>query len=507
MACKYKGCNEPVNSPVDNEYCVFHAPKEYKGITVEEFNKLIFEKINKAVQGRESGIFRGYIFPGDISFNTLEIPVHLDFGDALFCCRVHFTNCIFRDFMDFSYCVFQHKVAFTNVTFGDLVQFNFAKFSCDKESRYDGTNMTIFNHTIFEKVAIFHRSEFFTPARFIGGEFKSIADFSYAQFKNQGQFPATIFKGKANFSNAIFDKPMEFNDSIFNSEVSFRGTIFKNKAEFIKTEFKGELDCHDTEFHNIADFWLARFNNNVNFVENLIKNKISFRGIKFSENVVFYFQRPIFKEEDYNNILINFERVRFNPFAAHFEGIKIGNSKKHDDKNKPIVIFRYCQLKDTYFTNSNIILFSFYKSSFDQARFISCRWGENKDTIPIIPYIKNKTYDRKNIIREEELFDEIKKLESDGEKKRKLIEDYQIEDLSRREDIAALYRRMKTALDNTKDYQQASWFYFNEFEMKRRHLEEQIENSKPKWKIFRWQPCIWLNHQRKKIFSRYGLHP
>jgi len=29
-----------------NEYCVFHAPKGQKGISLEEFNELVFERIN-----------------------------------------------------------------------------------------------------------------------------------------------------------------------------------------------------------------------------------------------------------------------------------------------------------------------------------------------------------------------------------------------------------------------------------------------------------------------------
>lgn len=60
------------------------------------------------------------------------------------------------------------------------------------------------------------------------------------------------------------------------------------------------------------------------------------------------------------------------------------------------------------------------------------------------------------------------------------------------EDVASLYRRMKTALDRTKDYQQASWFYFNEFEMKRKALEQEIESDPSK-----------IRQILKKLFSKY----
>ena len=38
------------------EYCVFHAPKDKKGVSLEEFNKLVFEEMNKA---KEQKVFRG----------------------------------------------------------------------------------------------------------------------------------------------------------------------------------------------------------------------------------------------------------------------------------------------------------------------------------------------------------------------------------------------------------------------------------------------------------------
>ena len=46
--CEYEGCDLQVNFPHDEKFCVFHAPKESKGITVDQFNKKIFtHKIEK----------------------------------------------------------------------------------------------------------------------------------------------------------------------------------------------------------------------------------------------------------------------------------------------------------------------------------------------------------------------------------------------------------------------------------------------------------------------------
>ena len=66
--CEYEGCNLPINKPHDNKFCIFHAPKERKGITVEKFNEMIFqEKIEK-----NDFNFEGYVFPGKTIFPKVK---------------------------------------------------------------------------------------------------------------------------------------------------------------------------------------------------------------------------------------------------------------------------------------------------------------------------------------------------------------------------------------------------------------------------------------------------
>ena len=64
-------------------------------------------------------------------------------------------------------------------------------------------------------------------------------------------------------------------------------------------------------------------------------------------------------------------------------------------------MFRYCQLEDVYFAGNNMSFFSFYKSNFDQARFVSCDWREEKDSVLKLPY------KRKNILFEDYLYSNI----------------------------------------------------------------------------------------------------
>jgi len=76
-----------------------------------------------------------------------------------------------------------------------------------------------------------------------------------------------------------------------------------------------------------------------------------------------------------------------------------------------------------------------------------------------------------------------------------------LEDLVSLEEIATLYRRFKNSLDNTKDYEQAGWFYFNEFEMRRKAC---IENSKSKFRKLKPRHMLYSMY---RVFAGYGEKP
>ena len=418
MACKYPKCDEPVNSPHDEEHCLFHAPVEKKGVNLADFNYRIFERINNIRQGnhgkdksaRQVFNSRGFIFLGDIDFNDFEEKYKKILG---------FNSSAFFDDADF-----HGNVNFSEITFENDVSFNNAKFY-------------------------------------------KIADFSNAKID-----------GKAVFINAHFY-----------GRSSFQETRFLDDVVFTKAEFN----------HTI--FIFAEFNKIVYFIENTIHADLDFAKVRLGGNAEFYLQSPYFQinEGSPRPIIINFDRVQFFPFHSFFQNIRSPkvNNKSANIKDgifdMPLIKFRFCSLKDIYFIQDDMFLFSFHSSYFDVAMFISCNWGQMKTRMT-----------RRNIIFEENFINYINCYKPSVELKSKLIR-FQLGNITY-DDVAALYRRMKTALDRTKDYQEASWFYFNEFEMKRKAMEEEIENSKPKWKILRWQPCIWLNQQRKKAFSRYCLY-
>jgi uncharacterized protein YjbI with pentapeptide repeats len=457
---------------------------------------LIFDQI---VGG--NNIFRGYVFPDGIDFSKRikEFNQPVDFSDAKFEGKIKEGN-------------FKNScVVFSGVNFKSGVSFLGAEFSGgNAEFRgvsFSGSDL-IFNEPEnnsksekFSKEIFNNKTTNFSNAKFNGG----IANFRNAKFYNENIFfiGAEFSGGKAEFGGAKF----------LGGEANFMGALFsRGNADFFQTTFSGEgvifgkakftggiAYFRSTVFSGkTANFIGAEFSNRILFYKNQIKCSLDFSFVEISDKSRFDFCDPEFIKSE-ENIKILFKGIIFNPFATYFENIKgiSENKNKRNNIINPAIIFRYCNLKDAYFTNNDISIFSFYKSAYDEARFYSCNWkNEKRDKIlKIIPY------KRKNIICDEQLY-ELAECSDDKEKFKK---DYEIEDLNGYNEIATLYRRFKTSLDNTKDYSEAGKFYFNEQEMKRKALREKFE----KWwrSILNGEMWKWLLYSLYKVFMGYGEKP
>jgi len=388
--CSYTGCDKPVNSPYDREHCIFHAPKDRKGISDQEFNNLIFEQINQSDFG-----FHGYIFPTWISFGHITFDGVANFSGARFQGKSHRLA---------SGLTVKSCVGFDGTRFLRSANFNDTEFSCGD--------------------VLFQAAEFRGPAYFAAARF---------------------LEGKAYFSRATF---------------------------------------HDR----------------VLLIFNTINEGLDFSEISLGRASVFYFARPDFHANSTQGSQITFSRVRFDPFTAYFERVfSDGQVQQEDILKRPVIIFRYCQLKDVHFADNDMSLFSFYKSSFDEARFTSCSWTHVKDTALRIPYR------RRNVISEEQLFSSLQNSIGSEKERQRIRERYEIKDLKDYTEIASLYRRMKTAMDRTKDYQEAGWFYFNEFEMKRLASRGKEASGASTGTSFRG--CRRLLYWLYKVIAGYGEKP
>lgn len=425
-ACKYEGCNHPINRPYDDNYCVFHAPKEFKGISVSQFNELIFEKIEK-----EDFNFEGFVFPGDIHFKK---------------------DTQFREKSTFNSALFLGETNFTEVRFLKGVSFRRA---------------------LFTAAVNFRKSAFLGITDFFSTHFSSNADFIAVQFRGGTSFISSQFEGESDFFSAKFAR-----------DVDFYSTQFFNNVNFKRVKFGGNINFSSTKFFK-----------EVYFVENEIKQLMEFNNISFTNDSLFYFQNPKFVIEPEKTLSIIFQKVQFIPFRTFFENFTVSKSRTNKEFS-PAILFRYCQLKDVYFSNNQMSYFSFYNSSFDEARFISNEWKYRMDKVLLFP-VK-----RRNILFEERLHFFLGN--SENGKKEKLLKNFQIQTLNLKE-IEGLYRRIKIAHDRLKNYQESGKFFYNECETKRLSFRQNFKRYPLHKRIrylFKLQIFNWY-----KLLAGYGERP
>jgi len=424
------------------------------------------------------------------AYPRCDKPAALPFGQCL--CRFHapseskgippdtFNQLIFHQIEEKDYnfegYVFPGGISFRKddkpVVFDDHVNF--------RKARFEGQLYPRPRYAIEDVCADFSGVQFqkgvdFTEADFAGG----LAGFFRTVFEGRGLvFAMTRFSHGAAFMSARFSCDM----------VWFTRPTFGGTADFVSAEFLG----------GAVTLWHCTFRGDIRFAGNKIHCNFTFAENHLDERSIFYLDRPVFKPGRREGNHMIFDRVRFNPFATFFQGISSPLPLEEQSPLKnPSIIFRSCQLKDVYFSANDMTLFSFHKSSFDQALFTSSRWGEARDKILCF------RYRRKNVIFEEQILTHLENRVDGDDERRRIRGVYRVEDLRDYEEVASLYRRMKTALDGTKDYQEAGWFYFNEFEMKRLALKDRLKNRS--W-ISRLFSRLSL-YNMYKAFAGYGEKP
>jgi len=222
----------------DSNYCVFHAPEGKKGKSVDQFNRIIFERINQSKATGKECRLSGTVFMDDISFSLYNkdnpLP-EIDLEKTFFPKKVsfymtHFSNyALFREAefkgeADFRGAMFKgERVSFEKATFNKLVQFNCAEFY----QINDGDPTTCFN------AAVFHGD-----AEFRGTEFNSYVTFQAAIFKQTADFHETKFQDRADFLNVEIEKMLRM-EKVDLSKLSFLDTDLR-KVNFLDCTFPKE---------------------------------------------------------------------------------------------------------------------------------------------------------------------------------------------------------------------------------------------------------------------------
>ncbi|MDD4050967.1 MAG: pentapeptide repeat-containing protein [candidate division Zixibacteria bacterium] len=551
MKCKYPDCVFDALSGKD--LCIFHAPVDEKYKDEAAFRGAI----QREVIEKHNYKCNGFVFPFPVDFaQEFDRPVdfkdavfhkHADFANAAFESEVSFENTRFLEGAIFSGARFISRTSFDRSKFDGRCGSNDSKMLCadfrkaifrgDISFRATGFNGgtvdfsgakaaggIVFAATSFTGKAIFEHVEFssghawFRECRFRGDSsfwyakfMGEITDFSESQFIASADFQNCTFdKGQARFKGTSFNGEVaDFYGSSFSGDVFFRNAVFGSKqVRFTNAKFLGgETDFTDAVFAcESAFFNKAKFAHDVLFIRNKISSIMDFSEITFEAGATFHFRTPIFDRKTLLNANIVFYRVRFNPFLTHFMDIRTDASKLASRiVDMPAMVFRFCELKDVYFADNDMSLFSFFQCVFfEESFFVGCTWGWTREKIlGCGPFLRFK---RAFQINEDLRFSQKKSLaliESDGKFPSiggpiRFPDNYS--------DIAEIYLRMKSASDRAKDYQRASWFYFNEFEMKR--LDNKTKKTtEPQKQGGGRSYGKFLLYSAYKLFAGYGEKP
>ena len=244
-----------------NEYCVFHAPVGQKGISLEEFNGLVFARISKAKQENKPCDLTDTIFEGGIKFVGFDkdnpLPEIIFLG-AIFSGGADFSGATFGGAVSFQLATFSGKADFLGATFSDIADFTEARFG---------------------KTAYFRWATLRKTAWFVQAKFRETSDFAEATFSGLVDFTGATFMETSDFFGATFSRKADFLGATFSETTYFRKTTFSGRAHFREVKFSREANFGWTTFSGGADFTGKTFNREADFRSLNLEGKSRFEGV------------------------------------------------------------------------------------------------------------------------------------------------------------------------------------------------------------------------------------
>ncbi len=367
---KWEDPQEPVyKDPEDNkEYCIFHAPKDCKFkklgeeniISVEDFNKKVFERINNVVDDTKSPWSCNLsftVFPDKISFSQYgikEILPSISFYKSTFYGIANYRGLSFNGEVDFENVNFKKEAVFTNVIFDEKAVFmdaifdegaGFLKAVFDGEAYFGRTTFSSmfanFIGVVFNKGANFHAVTFNSSALFTKVKFNGNAIFSRAKIKEGiGKFDEAFFSNTSDFSLAQFeDGAMNFTGCNFIGDSKFSGAVFSYGANFNTASFSKEAWFDQSKFAGKASFVRTVFNGYAGFMATIFESEVRFTHSVFND-------------------------------VAKFSELIIGSEGTWLD-------FESCYadpIKKMYFENLDMESFVFFNTDMTNLQFVNCTW-------------------------------------------------------------------------------------------------------------------------------------
>lgn len=245
-----------------NEYCVFHAPVGKKGVSKDEFQELVFERIQdvqkkneeKGKSNLEGCNLSGTVFEWGISFNRFRKNNPLPL--------INFSKAAFQGDTYFDETAFNGEAGFFRTDFSGNAYFVGAAFSCE----------VYFNKTNFIGDAYFIRAVFSDKVNFSGSKFDGNVSFMEATFNGEANFTLSIFNADTNFSGVAFNKVFFRRTAFGEFKVLINDITVEDVLEFVSLDFT-KTSFDGTDFGKIKlinPTWPMKGNRDVLYDEILL---------------------------------------------------------------------------------------------------------------------------------------------------------------------------------------------------------------------------------------------
>ncbi|MBQ0925900.1 pentapeptide repeat-containing protein [Saccharopolyspora endophytica] len=181
-----------------------------------------------------------------------------DNGHPAFEGDVWFDGATFKDDARFSNATFGGETSFIGVTFERDALFDEATFVGDTWfSNSNFSNEASFELATFNAGAQFEETTFGREASFIGVNFGGQAWFSGAIFTGEARFEEVAFGGRAQFEHAAFADKAWFEEATFSAGAHFNDVAFSGKSWFYGAIFTGKVSFKRAAFEVTESFGLV----------------------------------------------------------------------------------------------------------------------------------------------------------------------------------------------------------------------------------------------------------
>jgi uncharacterized protein YjbI with pentapeptide repeats len=264
----------------------FREDVDFRGTTFRKFAH--FREATFAGEAAFGGVtfsgdtaFGGATFSGDADFGGATVTGGAAFRGATFG-AVIFDGATFGGYADFSGATFSKQARFRGATLA-FAKFDRATFRGDA----DLGRATFRGHAAFGR-ATFRGHADFGSATFRGATFGwaifSEATFRRATFSGDAGFGGATFSGDADFGGATVTGDADFGSATFTGDAAFRGATFGG-ATFGETTFGGYAAFGGATFRRDADFHGATFERAKSFGPVHVFDRLWLDEVVFAERV------------------------------------------------------------------------------------------------------------------------------------------------------------------------------------------------------------------------------